>query len=43
MTQYITLNVRLSNLQLNELKSRVKNGTDVTWSNNMVLKCCYLF
>ena len=30
MTQYITLNVRLSNLQLNELKSRVKNGTDVT-------------
>ena len=30
MTQYITLNLRLSNLQLNELKSRVKNGTDVT-------------
>ena len=30
MTQYITLNVRLSNLQLNELKSGVKNGTDVT-------------
>ena len=30
MTQYNTLNVRLSNSQLNELKSRVKNGTDVT-------------
>ena len=30
MTQYITLNLRLSNLQLNELKSREKNGTDVT-------------
>ena len=30
MTQYITLNLRLSNLQLNELKSRVKNGIDVT-------------
>ena len=43
MTQYNTLNVRLSNSQLNELKSRVKNGTDVTWNNNMVLKCCWLF
>ena len=43
MTQYNTLNVRLSESQLNELKSTVKNGTEVTWSNNMVLKCCCLF
>ena len=43
MTQYNTSNVRLSNSQLSELKSRVKNGTDVTWNNNMVLKCCCLF
>ena len=30
MTQYNTLNVKLSNLQLNKLKSGVKNGTEVT-------------
>ena len=30
MTQYNTLNVKLSNLQLNELKSGIKNGTEVT-------------
>ena len=30
MTQYNTLNVKLSNSQLNELKSRIKNGTEVT-------------
>ena len=30
MTQYNTLNVKLSNLQLNKLKSAVKNGTGVT-------------
>ena len=29
MTQYNTLNVKLSNLQLNELKSRKKNGTEI--------------
>ena len=29
MTQYNTLNVKLSNLQLNELKSGIKNGTEV--------------
>ena len=29
MTQYNTLNVRLSNSQLNKLKSAVKNETDV--------------
>ena len=30
MTLYNTLNVKLSNLQLNKLKSRIKNGTEVT-------------
>ena len=29
MTQYNTLNVRLSNSQLNELKCRIKSGTEV--------------
>ena len=30
MTQYNTLNVKLSNLQLNKLKTKIKNGTQVT-------------
>ena len=30
MTQYQTLNVKLSNLQINKLKSAIKNGTEVT-------------
>ena len=30
MTQYNTLNVKLSNSQLNKLKSGLKNSTDVT-------------
>ena len=30
MTQYNTLNVKLSNSQLNRLKSEIKNGTEVT-------------
>ena len=30
MTKYNTLNVKLSNSQLNELKSGIKNGTVVT-------------
>ena len=30
MTQYNTLNVKLSNSQLNKLKSGIKNGTDIT-------------
>ena len=30
MTQYNTLNVKLSNTQLNKLKSGIKNGTKVT-------------
>ena len=30
MTQYNTLNVKLSNSQLNKLKSGIKNSTEVT-------------
>ena len=30
MTQYNTLNVKLSNSQLNELKSGIKNNVEVT-------------
>ena len=30
MTQYNTLNVKLSNSELNKLKSGIKNGTDIT-------------
>ena len=30
MTQYNTLNIKLSKWQLNKLKSRIKNGTEVT-------------
>ena len=30
MTQYNTFNVRLSNSQLNKLKSGIKKGTEVT-------------
>ena len=30
MAQYNTLNVKLSNLQLNKLKSGIKNNTEVT-------------
>ena len=38
MTQYNTLNVTLSNSQLNTLKSGVKNGTEVTLksSSNLI-------
>ena len=38
MTQYKTLNVKLSNSQLNKLKSGIKNGTEVTLklSSNVV-------
>ena len=32
MTQYNTLNVKLSNSQLNKLKSPIKNRTEVTLS-----------
>ena len=30
MTQYNTLNIKLSNSQLNKLKLGIKNGTEVT-------------
>ena len=38
MTQYNSLNVRLSNSRLNKLKSAIKNGTDVVLriSSNMI-------
>ena len=38
MTQYNTLNVKLSDLQLNKLKSGIKNGVEVTLkiSSNVV-------
>ena len=38
MTQYNSLNVKLSNSQLNKLKSTIKNGADVDLrlSSNMV-------
>ena len=38
MSQYNTLNVKLSNSQLNKLKSGIKNGTEVTlkFSANVV-------
>ena len=38
MTQYNTLNVKLSNSQLNKLKSAIKNGTEVTsnHSSNLI-------
>ena len=38
MIQYNSLNVKLSNSQLNKLKSAIKNGTDVVLrlSSNMV-------
>ena len=32
MTQYNTLNLKLSNSQLNKLKSAIKDGTNVTLS-----------
>ena len=38
MTQYNSLNVKLSNLQLNKLKSAIKNETEVVLrlSSNMI-------
>ena len=38
MTQYNSLNVKLSSSQLNKLKSAIKNGTDdvLRLSSNMV-------
>ena len=38
MTQYNTLNIKLSNSQLNKLKSAIKNETEIvlTLSSNMI-------
>ena len=36
MTQYNSLNVKLSNSQLNKLNSAVKNETEVVLSSNMI-------
>ena len=38
MTQYNKLNVKLSNSQLNKLKSAIKNGTELTlnFSSNLI-------
>ena len=43
MTQYNTLNVKLSNSQLNKFKSRIKNGTEVTLnpSSNLIRNSNY--
>ena len=43
MTQYNCLNVKLSNSQLNKLKSGIKNGTQVTLnlSSNKSLKVLF--
>ena len=32
MTQFKTLNVKLSNLEIRKLKSRINNGAEVTWN-----------
>ena len=39
MNEYNTLNAKLSNLQLNKLKSAIKNGTKVTLKS--FIKCCW--
>ena len=38
MNQYNTLNAKLSNLQLDKLKSGIRNGTEVTFnlSSNLI-------
>ena len=38
MTEYSTLNVKLSNSELNKLKSALKNGTEITlnFSTNLI-------
>ena len=45
MTQYNCLNVKLSNSQLNKLKSGIKNGTHVTLnlSSNKSLKVFFFY
>ena len=45
MTQYKTLNVKLSNSQLNKLKSGIKNGTEITsnLSTNVIVFFFFFF
>ena len=45
MTQYNSLNVKLSNSQLNKLKSAIKNETDVVLrlSSNMIGSSLIIF
>ena len=37
MIQYNTLNVNLSNSQINKLKPGIKKGTEVTWNFRQML------
>ena len=37
MTQYSTLNMKLSNLQLNKLRIGIENGTEVTLKNASII------
>ena len=39
MTQYNTLNLKLSNSQVNKLKSGIKNGTEVTLKFSSNVAC----
>ena len=41
MTKYNTINVKLSNLQLNKLQSAIKSGTEVTLNllSNLIGNC----
>ena len=39
MTQYNSLNVKLSNSQLSKLKSEIKNGTQVIGNSKTFIKC----
>ena len=44
MTRYIKLNVKISNLQLNKLKSGMKNGAEITlnlWSEILMMKLVF--
>ena len=45
MTQYNFLNIKLSNSQLNQQKSRIKNATNVTLrlSNMVILMMILIF
>ena len=42
MTQYISLNVKLSNSQLNKLKSATKNETDTTLRLSYMMKLIFV-